>query len=82
MANSAGMCSSFKSEILAGLHALGPTGPTRTVELSGVSATGAAGSLRLASAARSGVVIWGRIPAYRTAGKTASNGTLIFRQAA
>jgi len=48
MANVAGMCSSFKSEILAGLHALGPTGPTRTT---GVADTIKA-ALFLASASR------------------------------
>lgn len=49
MANTAGMCSSFKSEILAGLHALGPTGPTRTT---GVADTIKA-ALFFASASRS-----------------------------
>lgn len=37
MANSAGMCSSFKAELMAGIHALGPGGsgvpPARTVNV-------------------------------------------------
>lgn len=65
MANVAGMCSSFKSEILAGLHALGPTGPTRTT---GVADTIKA-ALFLASASR-GVAD----TAYNTTGELAGTG--------
>lgn len=67
MANSAGMCSSFKSEILTGIHALGPgTGvPARTVSTADVVKA----ALFLASASR-GVAD----TVYNTTGELAASG--------
>ncbi len=65
MANTAGMCTSAKAEFLAGLHALGPTGPTRTT---GVADTIKA-ALFLASASR-GVAD----TTYNTTGELAGTG--------
>jgi hypothetical protein len=67
MANVAGMCSSFKSEILMGIHALGPGAgvPARTVSTADV----VKGALFLASASR-GVAD----TVYNTTGELAATG--------
>lgn len=65
MANTAGMCSSFKSEIMAGLHALGPTGPTRTTGV----ADAVKAALFLASATRNAADT-----AYSVTGELAATG--------
>lgn len=69
MANVAGMCSSFKSELMAGIHAFGPGGsgipPARTVNVPDVVKA----ALFLASASRSAADT-----TYNTTGELAGTG--------
>lgn len=70
------------SVALAGSPATGTVGlPGAGLGLTGSAATGEVGALGSA-AIKTGVVIWGRFPASRSVGKTATQGTMKFRRAA